>query len=322
MTRIQSPPQGGNLLIPLHGYPSANAPSLPRRLDFGRVPVGEPVTRALPLACRAPLAFDFSVRVVKPSGAFSVAPAAGVVPARGAAEVLVTFRPTAFETEEFRFEVTVAEFGAKPMVCTAVGSAAPGAARDRALEASGLLGSDGAAGPGPAGGSSDGSGSDGGGGGWSGGGGGGGARGDGFSRRLAAARRRASRGRDCRRDGPIPGALPRLAPPNALMGVGPGDEVAAGDGTRVPAVLRGHADVAYVLNQQEGKLRTKDAAITKRRAELAERERALERLSARCGVGALDDPFLPPALKAGRGETLRCCALRCAERSRPWRGAG
>ena len=42
------------------------------------------------------------------------------------------------------------------------------------------------------------------------------------------------------------------------------------------------------------------AAIVKRRAELAERELALE-LAARSGVGALDDPFLPPALKASRG---------------------
>jgi hypothetical protein len=69
------------------------------------VPVGESVTRALPLACRAPLDFDFSVRAVKPSAAFSVEPAAGVVPAGGVAEVLVTFSPTAFATEEFRFEV-------------------------------------------------------------------------------------------------------------------------------------------------------------------------------------------------------------------------
>jgi hypothetical protein len=97
--------QGGNLLIPLHGYPAANAPSIPRRVDFGRVPIGERAARRLPLRCRIPMDFEFTVRVTKRSDAFSVAPAAGVVPAGGAAEVEVVFHPVRHQTEEMLFEV-------------------------------------------------------------------------------------------------------------------------------------------------------------------------------------------------------------------------
>lgn len=97
--------QGGNLLIPLHGYPLTNAASFPRRIDFGRVAIGECAARRVALGCRVPMQFEFSIRVVKPSRAFSVRPMSGVVPAGGAAEVEVEFRPVALQTDEMRIEV-------------------------------------------------------------------------------------------------------------------------------------------------------------------------------------------------------------------------
>ena len=97
--------QAGNLLIPLHGYPVPNAPAFPRRADFGRAAVGDCVRRRLALRCRVPMEFEFAVRVLKRSAAFSVSPAAGVVPAGGATEVEVVFRPVRHATEEMRFEV-------------------------------------------------------------------------------------------------------------------------------------------------------------------------------------------------------------------------
>jgi hypothetical protein len=195
-------------------------------------------------------------------------------------------------------QVALAEFGAKPMVCTAVGSAFPGLGRDQALEA--LTAGGGGHGGGPGKGPKRREGLDAGCGNggaigeegercWGhntiGPGGGGGACGDPFSRRQAAARAAAAASRDCRRDGPVAAPPPR-APPMVdwLLQAAPGDEVicssggrgasggssrrvTAGDGTAggssvaVPAVLRGHADVAYVLNQREGRLRTKDVKV-------------------------------------------------------------
>lgn len=210
-----------------------------------------------------------------------------------------------------RAQVNVAEFGAKPVVCTVTGSACPGLARDRELrlqmqqlagdtaaEDAGCStsGDDGACGGGndhspksrrgegatassPKKGRSSRAGTHGWGGARSPGGGGGGARGDAFSLRKADARARTAATRDCRRDGPIALSLPRLLPHNTLLstaaGAGaagaqapaadqPGLEVAAEvqeGSTFVPMKLRGHGDINYTLNQQPGKLRTKDVKV-------------------------------------------------------------
>lgn len=102
---------------------------------------------------------------------------------------------------------------------------------------------------------------------------GGGAGRDAFSRQQADARARASAQRDCRKDGPICTTLPRLVPSSFAVGAAAalvgGEEGEAGreegevdvGGVHVPAQLRGHADVSYVLNQQPGKLRTKDVKV-------------------------------------------------------------
>ncbi len=236
---------------------------------------------------------------MKASPAFTVRPARGVVPAGGRAEVVVEFRPAAMVTEEMAIEVTIAEFGARPMPCTIVGSAFPGLARKRALLSSGgssgpphdrarVISSSGSSGgsvddlklpdcqsSSSAGGAGlDASGGDrsvGGGhvssgssssgcGGGKGSGGGGGARGDAYSRKQLDVRARVAARRDCRRDGPIRAYPPRPRPADALLWTAKGDEVAAG-GALVPAALRGHGDVAYVLNQRAGKLRTKDVKV-------------------------------------------------------------
>jgi hypothetical protein len=98
------------------------------------------------------------------------------------------------------------------------------------------------------------------------GGGGGGARGDAFSRRHSPPRGR-------RREGSEPGSLLRLARGGALLaslgGAGDADaaELRQGD-VFVPQHLRGHGDVSYVLNQAPGKLRTKDVKVGCRRSQL------------------------------------------------------
>lgn len=86
--------QEGALDVPLAGYPVMEAPSLPRRLDFGRLPLGAAEARSFVLTSHVPLAFDFEVRQLRPSPAFDVQPAAGTVPPNGRVVVEVTFRPT------------------------------------------------------------------------------------------------------------------------------------------------------------------------------------------------------------------------------------
>lgn len=97
--------QAGGLLIPLHAYPTMNSVSLPRRLDFGNVAIGEEVSQQLQLSCKVPLEFDFQVTIVKHNRCFSVAPLVGKVSTYGTSAITVTFTPSSFKTEEILIEV-------------------------------------------------------------------------------------------------------------------------------------------------------------------------------------------------------------------------
>ena len=97
--------QGGNLVIPLHAYPVPNQPSFPTRMDFGCVPVGDCYSRSVSLSCKVPIDAGFTIECLKPNAAFYVEPEVGVVPAGGAAEVVVTFTPSALSTQEMQIQV-------------------------------------------------------------------------------------------------------------------------------------------------------------------------------------------------------------------------
>ncbi|KAF5829844.1 hypothetical protein DUNSADRAFT_15429 [Dunaliella salina] len=94
--RIHS--EGGNLLVPLHGYPIMNETKFPKRVDFNKVE-----------------------------------PLAGVVPAHGHTSVTISFEPLGLTTEEMVLEVRVAEFNSKPVRCVVTGSCVPGLVRERVL---------------------------------------------------------------------------------------------------------------------------------------------------------------------------------------------
>lgn len=77
--------------------------------------------------------------------------------------------------------------------------------------------------------------------------------GDAYTAALAEQRRQDRGQRDCRVTGPIRSAPPRLPPAPAEVLV---------DGMCVPdTALTTTADVAYVLNQEPGKLRIKDVKV-------------------------------------------------------------
>ncbi len=75
---------------------------------------------------------------------------------------------------------------------------------------------------------------------------------DAFTEQQARERKQASSGRDCRRDGPIRTRSPKAAAGSREAQVG---------GVYVPDQLDTHAAIAYILNQEPGKMRTKDVKV-------------------------------------------------------------
>jgi hypothetical protein len=77
--------------------------------------------------------------------------------------------------------------------------------------------------------------------------------GDAYTNLIMTERKAAASMRDCRTTGPILSVPPKLPPPTAEVVI---------DGIYVPdTALKTNADVAYVLNQEPGKLRIKDVKV-------------------------------------------------------------
>jgi len=290
--RVHCEPE--NLMVPIHAYPVMNTTKFPSRIDFGNVAVGDAKTRRVKLDCRVPIEFEFKVRELRANPCFKVSPASGIVPAHGSAEVEVTFTPALLRTEETTIEVSVAEFNSQPVLCTVTGSSLPGIHKGSLLKET--LGTD----------HPDMADLDGKtlmreakkrwpinkGGGTVGGGAGGG---DAYTVMQMTQRKEAIQQRDCRVDGPIQLKLPVLA-------AGPGETELGG--VFVPnSSLTTMADLAYVLNQQPGKLRIKDIkeAITGKKAELSQQSAELGSIMAEglgAGVHPLERPEVPAHIKA------------------------
>jgi hypothetical protein len=75
---------------------------------------------------------------------------------------------------------------------------------------------------------------------------------DAYTEQQALQRKQAASGRDCRRDGPISGRSPKAG--------GRAREAQVG-GVFLPAQLDTHAAMAYILNQEPGRMRTKDVKV-------------------------------------------------------------
>eukprot|EP00927_Polykrikos_kofoidii_P038239 TRINITY_DN32553_c0_g1_i1.p1 TRINITY_DN32553_c0_g1~~TRINITY_DN32553_c0_g1_i1.p1 ORF type:complete len:867 (-),score=193.80 TRINITY_DN32553_c0_g1_i1:38-2557(-) len=116
---------GENLVVPIHGYPSANDLQLPKIVDFGRVPVGTSRTKVIPLTCKIPIQFEFQIEVLQTHPDFEVTPMSGVIPADGTTNVVVTFLPTKHRTARTELRFNVSQFDFEPVVVTVVGSSHP-----------------------------------------------------------------------------------------------------------------------------------------------------------------------------------------------------
>mmetsp|Transcript_9584 Transcript_9584/g.18058 ORF Transcript_9584/g.18058 Transcript_9584/m.18058 type:complete len:1002 (+) Transcript_9584:336-3341(+) len=126
-----------NLIVPIHAYPVMNDVIFPVRIDFGNCAADQLYTKKVKLECKVPIQFEFDIRPLTPGGAslaaVSVAPASGFVPADGAVEVEVSFRPLRLVTYVEQFLVTVSQFNSEPLTCTVTGCATPCKVRDDAL---------------------------------------------------------------------------------------------------------------------------------------------------------------------------------------------
>lgn len=326
--RIHCEPE--NLLIPIHSYPVMNETKFPSRIDFGKCALSEKHTKRVKIECKVPIEFEFQIREVKSNPCFSVDPMSGTVPAHGHVLVEVTFFPTMLRTEELKLEVRISEFNSNPILCHVTGSSLPGLTRDAAvLKATvaaatavggALLGSTGG-GKTLLGASVDGGGVDmalldgtlamkaaslkwppnKGGGSIRGGAGGG----DAFTLAKQERRKDRAQDRDCRITGPIKSRPPKL--PAAESSGRPEVEV---DGVFLPdGTLTTTTDVAYVLNQDPGKLRVKDIkrAIQEKKEALDAQQQELGQVMEEgigAGVHPLERPEVPAHVKAALFQLL------------------
>ncbi|XP_069377369.1 cilia- and flagella-associated protein 221 isoform X2 [Paralichthys olivaceus] len=120
-----------NLLIPVHAYPVIDDLHIPPHIHLSAVPLGQSVTRVIPLRCSCPIDFEFQVFVIQPHEAFSIHPLTGVIPAGGEVKLTVTFSPLRYETSEVTIQLVISQFNSKPNLCTITGSAAPHSALSR-----------------------------------------------------------------------------------------------------------------------------------------------------------------------------------------------
>ncbi len=103
-------------------------------VDFGTCYIGETVSKSIPLECKVPIQFGFEVKVIEPHPDFALSTLKGVIPASGAAELVVTFRPASLCVSTMEVEVNVSQFNFKPVRCVFVGSASAGMVRERELK--------------------------------------------------------------------------------------------------------------------------------------------------------------------------------------------
>lgn len=127
--------QADNLIVPIHAYPAANDVTLPRIIDFGRVPIGATRTRTVPLTCKIPIQFEYEFTLIEEHPDIQVTPLSGKIPADGTVNVVVTFKPTRHRTARAELQFVVSQFDFEPVPLTVCGSCPPDLLRDSTIMA-------------------------------------------------------------------------------------------------------------------------------------------------------------------------------------------
>lgn len=123
--------EDGNMLIPIHAYPTLNEVNFPKRIDFGRCDLSESMKKVVKLEYKVPLDFEFSVEMLGDSPEFGVHPSSGVLSKGKATEISVTYQPMRSATSTVQLKVTVATANSKPVICDVTGSGYPGSLNAR-----------------------------------------------------------------------------------------------------------------------------------------------------------------------------------------------
>jgi hypothetical protein len=97
--------QAGNLLLPIHAYPLPNQPTFPKRLDLGRVALGDTISKTVQLSCRVPIDVGYELSWQPEPEALSVSPASGTIPAGEAVELVFSYTPASYTTQRVDLKV-------------------------------------------------------------------------------------------------------------------------------------------------------------------------------------------------------------------------
>lgn len=109
--------------------------------------------------------------------------------------------------------------------------------------------------------------------------------------------------------------LPKVTPP-------PPDQQWGDSGTWLPAALDSHASIAYVMNQEAGRLRIRDlkAAVADKKADAARVQEGLVKVADSSGdIDALDDEAVeaPVKVRAAVSQRIFVVTVVCARVGRP-----
>ncbi|GCB68588.1 hypothetical protein scyTo_0010421, partial [Scyliorhinus torazame] len=114
------------LLVPVHAYPIANIVNFPSSLAIKDIPLGQSKEITIPLRCSCPVDFEFQLNFLQPHHAFTIQPTAGIIPANGQIDVVVTYTPFDRTTAQIRVQLLISQFNSKPCICTITGTSPPG----------------------------------------------------------------------------------------------------------------------------------------------------------------------------------------------------
>ncbi|CAD7930322.1 unnamed protein product [Amoebophrya sp. A25] len=117
--------QDENLVVPIHGYPSANDTKFPAYIDFGTIALATSKTKLLPLSCKIPVEFEFEIKIIEKDDSFEITPLRGVIPPESTTNVAITYLPTQSKTSTMKISLEIAQFDSRPEIINILGNCLP-----------------------------------------------------------------------------------------------------------------------------------------------------------------------------------------------------
>jgi hypothetical protein len=111
-----------NMLIPIHAYPSAHDVHLPKRVQLADTQISTTHTKVLPLRCKVPVDFEYSINILEASRDITVSPMQGTLSAFSSAKINLLFKPTRCRTTHCTFEVVISGAEIEPLQCHVTGT--------------------------------------------------------------------------------------------------------------------------------------------------------------------------------------------------------